>query len=187
MSSRTRKRSALVLLAGVTLLAVACTSQQPGRPTAAGAIESPPVPESPGSSAAVSSPGQPSGLDELHACELLTGEQAVTLGVPARGEPDEILGRCDWLTPEGGVATAIDAEHGVDELNLTDASSVTDVVLGRHRAKRVVEISGSGYCSIVFAITERSNVDVTGLYLGDTPRACAAVDQAAEFIEPKLP
>lgn len=66
-------------------------------------------------------------------------------------------------------------------------SSVTDITIGRHQAKRAVETSGPGYCSVYFAICDTANVSVTALYLNDTPRACSVADRAAALIEPKLP
>lgn len=54
-------------------------------------------------------------------------------------------------------------------------------------AKRALETSEPGYCDVIFAVGDSVNVSVLALYLNDTPRACSAVDQAAAFIEPKLP
>lgn len=129
------------------------------------------------------------GLAGIKACDLLTAQELASLGVPPSGRPDEMLGlrSCDWGTAEGGPSTTIDEELGIDELVLTDASSVTDVTIGRHRAKRAVESSGPGFCGVYFAVGDSANVSVVALYLNDTPRACAVADQAAALIEPKLP
>lgn len=131
----------------------------------------------------------PTGLAAIEACGLLTAKEASSLGVPSQGRPDEIFGlrSCNWTTPDGVVSTSIDDEAGIDDLVLSDASSVTDVTIGRHRAKRAVEGSGPGYCDVFFAVGESASVGVSALYLNDTPRACAAADQAAAFVEPKLP
>ncbi|MGH3914678.1 MAG: DUF3558 family protein [Pseudonocardiaceae bacterium] len=128
-------------------------------------------------------------LAAIEACDLLTHEEATSLGVPAQGAPEEILGlrRCDWATQEGTVSTGINEELGIDGLNLDDASSVSDVTIGRHQAKRVVEGSGPGYCSVAFAVGDSANISVLALYLNDTPHACAIADRAAALIEPKLP
>ncbi|MGH3534945.1 MAG: hypothetical protein ACRDQG_09585 [Pseudonocardiaceae bacterium] len=85
------------------------------------------------------------------------------------------------------MSTTINEDLGTDGLNLADSSSITDITIGRHRAKRAVEGSGPGYCNIVLAVGNTANVSVLGLYLDNTPRACAAVDKAAAFVEPKLP
>ncbi len=166
----------LVLAAGCALPEAGTPDGEPGT-TASSVVDPPP------------SAVQPAGLGAIEACDLLTAEEASALGVPPAGRPDEIAGlrSCDWATPEGVVSTTIDEELGIDELVLTGASSVTDVAIGSHQAKRAVETSGPGYCDVFFAVGESANVSVSALYLNDTPRACAVADQAAALIEPKLP
>lgn len=129
------------------------------------------------------------GLAVVQACDLLTAEQTAALNVPAQGRPDTVLGlrRCDWGTAEGGISTSINEKLGINGVELTDASNITNITIGRHRAKRAVEGGGPGYCNVIFAVGETANVSVLALYLRDTPRACAAVDRAAAFVEPKLP
>lgn len=140
-------------------------------------------------SPAPSSTAPPAGLATMQACELLTAQEATSLGVPAQGKAEETAGlrRCDWAKSEGVVSTSINERRGIEKLNLADASSVTDVTIGRHRARRAVEGSGPGYCDVFFAIGDTANVSVSALYLKDTPRACAAADRAAALVEPKLP
>jgi uncharacterized protein DUF3558 len=132
----------------------------------------------------------PAGLAAIEACDLLTAQEAGSLGVRPQGRAEKILGlrRCDWTTPGGGgVSTGINEHHGIDGLNLADASSVTDVRIGRHRAKRALEGSGPGYCQTIFAVSDTANVSVLALYLNDTARACSVADRAAALVEPKLP
>jgi hypothetical protein len=131
----------------------------------------------------------PTGLATMQACELLTAQEAISLGVPAQGRAEKVVGllRCDWAKPEGAVSTSIDEQAGIDKLNLAHASSVTDIMIGRHRARRAVESGGPGYCDVFFAVGDTASVGVSALYLKDTPRACAAADRAAALVEPKLP
>jgi hypothetical protein len=140
-------------------------------------------------SPAPSSTAPPTGLATMQACYLLTAQEATSLGVPAQGKAEEIVGlrRCDWAKPEGVVSTSIDEQGGIEKLNLADASSVTDVTIGQHRAKRAVEGSGPGYCDVFFAVGDTASVSVSALYLNDTHRACAVADRAAALVEPKLP
>ncbi len=140
-------------------------------------------------SPAPSSAAPPTGLATMQACELLTAQEATSLGVPAQGKAEEVVGlrSCDWAKPEGVVSTSINEQRGIEKLNLADASSVTDVTIGRHRAKRAVEGSGPGYCDVFFAVGDTANVGVSALYLKNTPRACVAADRAAALVEPKLP
>jgi hypothetical protein len=151
-----------------------------------------PGPSGPPLSAASSLPAVtlPAGLAVIKACDLLTAQEASSLGMRPQGEAEEIIGlrRCDWTTPGGGgVSTGINEHRGIEGLNLADASSVTDVRIGRHQAKRALETSGPGYCQIVFAVGDTANVSVLTLYLNDTARACAVTDRAAVLVESKLP
>ncbi|MGQ0773371.1 MAG: DUF3558 family protein [Pseudonocardiales bacterium] len=132
---------------------------------------------------------QPTGLAAIEACDLLTVREASSLGLSPPEPADEILGlrRCDWKGVAGGISTTINEDRSINELVLTDASSVTDVTIGRHQAKRALETSGPGYCDVIFAVGDSANVSVLALYLNDTPTACKVADQAAALIEPKLP
>lgn len=183
MSLRTFLTSLVVVLA-----TVACSVPEAGTPDGEpGTSVPPPSPQvspPPGTTSQ-----SPSGLAAIETCDLLTPEEATSLGVPAQGDADEVLGlrRCDRATAEGTVSTAIDEEQGISELTLSDASSVADVTIGRHQAKRAVEGSGPGYCKVFFAVGDSANVSVLALYLNDTPRACSVADRAAALIEPKLP
>jgi hypothetical protein len=125
----------------------------------------------------------------MQMCELLTAQEATSLGVSAQGRAETIVGlrRCDWVKPEGVVSTSINERRGIEKLNLAGSSSVTDVTIGRHRARRAVESGGPGYCEVFFAVGDTANVSVAALYTKDTPRACAAADRAAALVEPKLP
>lgn len=169
----------------VVLAAAACSVPEVDTPTGEPSVSVP----APSNASRPPGTAQPTGLAAIEACDLLTPEEATSLGVPAQGDAEEILGlrRCDWATAEGTVSTGINEELGIDGLNLAGASIVTDVMIGSHQAKRVVEGSGPGYCDIFFAVGDSANVGASALYLNDTLRACAAADQAAALVEPKLP
>lgn len=167
----------------LVLSVVCCSVPQAGTPVSA---PRPPIQPS----APVPSNASLTGLAAIQACDLLTPQEAISLGLRPQGEADKIVGlrRCDWTIPGGdGVSTSIDEEGGIDKLNLTDASRVTNVTIGRHRAKRAVEGSGPGYCDVFFAVGDTASVGVAALYLNDTARACAVTDRAAVLVESKLP
>jgi hypothetical protein len=174
--------AALVLV----VLAAGCSAPQAGIPAREpGPSGSPLSPASPLPTAA-----SPAGLAAIEACALLTAQEASSLGMRPQGRAEKILGlrRCDWTTPGGGgVSTGINENRGIDRLNFSDASSVTDVRIGRHKAKRALDSSKPGYCEIVFAVGDTANVSVLTLYTNDTARACAVADRAAVLVEPKLP
>ncbi|MBV9142944.1 MAG: DUF3558 domain-containing protein [Pseudonocardiales bacterium] len=173
-------------VAALVLLLAGCSAPQVGSPARAPGPSAPLVP--PASPPPTVTP--PTGLAALQACDLLTAQEASSLGMRPQGRAEEILGlrRCDWTTPGGGgVSTSINEKLGIDGLNLTDASRITDVTIGRHRAKRALDGIGPGYCEIDLAVGDTANVSVLALYLNDTARACAVTDRAAVFVESKLP
>ncbi|HKR48826.1 MAG TPA: DUF3558 family protein [Pseudonocardiaceae bacterium] len=147
-------------------------------------------PSKPGPMEAPSTVASPTGLATIEACALLTAQEASSLGMRPRGEAEEVRGlrRCDWTTPGGGgVSTSINERLGLSGVNFDDASSVTDVRIGRHQAKRALDGIGPGYCDVDFAIGDTANVSVLALYRNDTARACDVVDRAAVLVESKLP
>ncbi|MGH3684263.1 MAG: DUF3558 family protein [Pseudonocardiaceae bacterium] len=174
--------AALVL----AVVVAGCSAPQAGIPAREPTPSGPPLPPASLLPAAAS----PVGLAAIKACDLLTAQEASSLGMRPQGRAEEIIGlrRCDWTTPGGGgVSTGINEHRGIDGLNLADASSVTDVRIGRHQAKRALEGSGPGYCETIFAVGDNANVSVLTLYLDDTARACAVADRAAVLVESKLP
>lgn len=163
----------------VLLVVAGCSAPQAGSPASEPGIAGPP-------SAVASS----AGLATIEACELLTAPEASSLGVRPQGEAEKIrhLRRCDWTTPGGGgISIAINEQLGLEGVNFDDASSVTDVRIGRHQAKRALDGVGPGYCDVDFAIGDTANVSVLAFYVNDTARACDVVDRAAVLVESKLP
>ncbi len=174
--------AALVLV----VVVASCAVPQAGIPAREPGPSGPPL--SPAST--LPTVASPAGLAEIEACDLLTAQEASSLGMRPQGRAEKILHlrRCDWTTPGGGgVTTGINERLGIDGLNLADASSVTDVRIGRHQAKRALDGIGRGYCEIDFAVGDTANVSVLAMYLNDTARACAVADQAAVLVESKLP
>ncbi len=167
-------------------LVVGCSAPHAGIPAREpGPSGSPLSPASP-----LPTVASPAGLAAIEACDLLTAQEASSLGMRPQGRAEKIsyLRRCGWTTPGGGgVSTGINEHLGIDGLNLADASSVTDVRIGRHQAKRALDGIGRGYCEIDFAVGDTANVSVLALYRNDTARACAVADQAAVLVESKLP
>lgn len=179
-------RAGITAPALVLLLTVGCSAPQASPPAPQPRPAEPPLSSASPPPAAVAL----TGLAAIQACDLLTAQEASSLGLRPQSEAETIVGlrRCDWATPGGGgVSTSINDHRGISGLNLADASSVTDVTIGRHRGKRAVETSGPGYCQTIFAVGDTANVTVLALYLDNTPRACAVADRAAVLVESKLP
>lgn len=173
--------STRVGVVALVLLVAGCSAPQAANPARAPGLSTPSLPPA---------FPPPAGLAALQACDLLTAQEASSLGMRPQGQAEEILGlrRCAWTTPEGdGLSTGINEKLGIDGLNLADVSRVTDVAIGRHRAKRALDSSEPGYCEIIFAVDDTANVSVLALYPNDTARACAVTDRAAVLVESKLP
>jgi Protein of unknown function (DUF3558) len=184
-------RSGFAVLALVAL-AAGCSAPQASSPAREPGPSAPPSSGPPLSPAPLpSAVASPTGLATIQACDLLTAQEASSLGMRPQGRPEEIMGlrRCAWTTPEGGgISTGINERRGSDKLNLARATSVTDIRVGRHQAKRALDSKEPGYCQIILAIGSSANVSVlTLLDTNDTPRACAVADRAALLVESKLP
>lgn len=190
----TMKLRYLILILLPVAAAMGCSTTQPGTPVAESAHLGLPSIESADSAneaplAQVSPASQPEpALAAIQPCGLVTAAEASSFSLPAQGFPQDLpsLRQCDWTNLDGdGFAIAINDDIGLDELNLRGVTS--DVVIGRHRAKRELESGGPGFCKVVFAISDTSSVNLLALYPNDTPQACAVADQIAALIEPRLP
>ncbi|MGH3770908.1 MAG: DUF3558 domain-containing protein [Pseudonocardiaceae bacterium] len=170
----------------LVLLVAGCSAPQAGNPAPEPGASGPPLSSASPQPAVASS----AGLAAIEACNLLTTQEASSLGMRPQGRAEKIsyLRRCNWTAPGGGgLSTSINERLGIDGLDLTDASSITDVTIGRHRAKRALDGIGPGYCEIDFEVSDTANVTVLTLYRNDTTRACAVTDRAAVLVESKLP
>jgi hypothetical protein len=168
----------------VLLLAAGCSLPQAATPpNQSGSSE-------PSSSATAASPDPAArALAAIQACDLLTVQELSTLGIGPQGRPETVVGlrRCNWGRAGATISTAIDDQSGIDQLDLSSASRVTDVTIGRHRGKRAEETGGPGFCRIDFAVGDTASVGIQALYSHDTPQACAVADKVATFVEAKLP
>jgi hypothetical protein len=65
-----------------------------------------------------------------------------------------------------------------------NGGELKDIMVGRHQAKQLVDVSGS--CGIFIGVTSSSRVDVS---LNSGPRVdpCPLALQVAQLVEPKLP
>lgn len=163
----------------VLMVVASCSAPQAGSPAS-----------EPGTAGPPSDVASPAGLATIEACELLTDQEADSLGMRPPGRAKKVLGlrRCSWTTPDGdGVSTGINEQLGLSGVNFADASSVTEVRIGRHQAKRALDGIGPGYCDVDFAVGDTANVSVPAFYVNDTARACDVVDRAAVLVESKLP
>ncbi len=114
----------------VVLMVAACSVPDADTPAGEPSVSVPPL----SNSSFPSGTSQATSLAAIEACDLFTAQELTSLGVSPQGRPDEIVGlrSCDWGGAEGGPSVTINENLGIDGLNLTDASSVTDLTIGRH-------------------------------------------------------
>jgi hypothetical protein len=136
-----------------------------------------------------SSRANPSPLDGIDPCALLSDSDRTSLGLRA-GEPRKV-GRsegCDWLqSGVWGVAIGLRADLAFKDTDLRGAVA-HPADIGRHEAYRVENAGGGRGACEVFVITgESSFAQVTVTYGVDTAKACERALSVAKIVDPKLP
>ncbi len=140
-------------------------------------------------------PEQPSPLESVDPCSLLTAEQAEELGRRGHGEflePDDLLpARCNWIAADG------------DERNATIVGVETDrpVPVPEEQSDREpkdVEVDGHewvvysadipGLCLAHVAFTDKSYVNITVVEAeAELDEVCAKVEDTIPFVTENLP
>lgn len=140
-----------------------------------------------------------SQLAKINACDLLTDEEAATIG---KGLEKEDLGAfggatdvCEWSTSvDSGVpidkgitfGISIRPSQTVADVTVEGEAKVTDGDVSGRTAKLVAEnASAEGACMLSFA-AEDGRVDIIAESY-DTEQSCAAIDDVSTIIEPRLP
>jgi hypothetical protein len=174
-----------VLLAAVLALA-ACGSGTSGFPTPVASGDA-------GTSTPTSAPAgritSPDQLADTQACDLLSGSEAQSLGLPATPSDSASAGAksgCTWDGQSFVAAVLIRTDVGLAGV-LANGGSMSDTKIGSHPAKQVVLGSGAGaICLYAIGITDSMRVDVqaTAISEGDSRSEALTI---AQTIEPKLP
>ncbi|GGP73149.1 DUF3558 domain-containing protein [Saccharothrix coeruleofusca] len=185
----TLARIPVVCVAGLALLATACTSEEVGTPTAgAGASTS--------NSSRTSNSGtaeRGSALADVRPCDLLTGNEVTSLGLTNPGESDNIGGTdsCQWsVSGNGGLIVGVRPEAGLDDISY-DRDKAISATVGKYEAVKVEAPRGSrSSCEVLIPVSDSASVQVVGNLKStstDTAAACERTTKAAELIAPKLP
>ncbi|MFC6094621.1 DUF3558 family protein [Saccharothrix lopnurensis] len=177
----TTARLAIAGFAGLSLLATACSTNEPGEPT----------PRSTGTTAGSAAAPGDNALAGVKPCDLLTDAEVSGLGLTPPGSPDDLAGKeiCEWkVSGNGGLS--VGAEAAVDDLGL-DRAATSPIKVGEYDAVREQAPNGAAYlCTVAIEVTESASmVVISNLTAGstDTAAACARATDAAELIAPKLP
>lgn len=184
-------RMALLPAVAAALVSAGCSDEggQPS-PTNAGQPSTP-----------VSQPSQGGALGGVQACDLLTADDAASIGVKDSGKDDAGGGgtgtsRCTWTKPtEGGtggfaLSIVVRPEQGIDSFEVEPGNTRQEGdVAGRKAVMMKGDESGTskGQCTIALAVGQTARVDV-GVTAGtDTKLACDTANKIATIVEPKLP
>ncbi|XVS66324.1 DUF3558 domain-containing protein [Actinosynnema sp. CA-299493] len=134
-----------------------------------------------------------SALAEVNPCDLLTADEATSLGLTSPGEADRVGGTesCDWQqSGNGGLVVGIRPTSGLGDLTY-DTAKGQQINVGKYDAVRIEAPNGAqALCDVLIAVSESSSVQVAGNLKGnstDTAAACERATRAADLIAPKLP
>lgn len=178
----------LVVLAGmaaVLLNVIACSSQTPGSPTASTNAGGQIPNGSRSESTSSPSSGVGGSLPVDAPCSLLSSSDLRSLGAFAPPSRSDIAGasNCEVEATHGVVEVTLFAGQGLSQVPTTGA--MTDVRIGGHQAKKMVE-TASGGCYVGIGVTSSSRVDVT-VNADHDDEACPLAMKAAGLVEPHLP
>ncbi|OLR90844.1 hypothetical protein BJP25_30230 [Actinokineospora bangkokensis] len=129
-------------------------------------------------------------MDDLDPCELLSSSELSRLGAPAQGEAEELAGvrHCDWRVEKSSAAASYTLSVQVlGKVGLADVNGTgkQDIEVGSHKGVRSTRPSGVA-CVVSIEVAEKARVDVvvTG---GEAASRCGPAEEAAGFVEPRLP
>lgn len=173
---------------GLALSLQACASTTAGTPSTAGSTVSPTAHTSTpsGQTSSQTSTAAPD-LARLDPCTLLRPDEFANLGFTAPPKPDTIVGRsgCGSSKPNASLAVYVDPRRGLADLNVKPNNRVENRTIDG-RQGRLAE-DPAGYCYFDIAVTEKSSVTVTVLFLKHSAEACTIAEHAAALVAPRLP
>lgn len=168
---------ALLLVAGTV---TACSTQEPGTPSAAPSGES--------GSTKTSSPASSSSgtsLDELDPCEVLTkvASRSDLTDVTDAGE-----GSCSAKNSKrASVQLDVLPTLGISQYKAGANSEISETTVGGRAAKLVKKTVTDLDCTVTIEVTSSSRVDVTGYSISSIDDSCAIAQALAKDVEPELP
>lgn len=174
-----------ITIAGFALLTAACGGTVGGDAKPGTTTD---TPTSTPSSSASDAP-----LAAVKPCDLISNTDAtsLSLGSPA---PRRAVGSetCEWRgtgPDRGGVTVSVNPKTGAEDLNLK-GDDKTPSKFGKYDGFIATPQQANGLCTAVISVSDSSSVHVIAnadVANRNTPKACALVKKATEFVAAKLP
>lgn len=172
-----------IAVAGLAL--AGCTSTEGGNPTAAGGATTT-TKDSGKTTTATSPAGGGDSLADFDPCaEMNAVAGQLSLGNIEKDGTQECAAR--WGQTTTAVRVKAFPELGIADYVPGASSTITDITIGKHKAKKVTAPSSSTSCAVTVEVTSKSRVDFVGAATSSQQEACDAAQKLAEAIEPKLP
>jgi hypothetical protein len=181
-----KRLKAVVAVAAVLLATTACSSG--ASRFAIPSTDSGSMPSDEGSISGTSATGKISSVSQLvdtQACDLLTANEAVELGLPSVGAKNDAGAKsgCEWDGSEFVATVLIRTDVGLPGV-VPDGATVTSLRAGRHDAKEL-DYPGDSGCMFVIGITGSVRVDIQAV--PNTGSGRSQAQSLVQIIEPKLP
>ncbi|WP_440899580.1 DUF3558 domain-containing protein [Actinosynnema sp.] len=166
---------ALLLIAGTV---TACSTQEPGTPSAA-------PPQDTEGTKTSGSPSTGPSLDELDPCDVLT-EIAPKNDLTDMADADS--NGCSAKNSKG-VRVQLDVYPtlGISQYQAGANSEISETTVGGRAAKLVKKTVTDLDCTVTIEVTSSSRVDVTGYSISSIDDSCATAQALAKDVEPELP
>ncbi|ASU77719.1 DUF3558 domain-containing protein [Actinopolyspora erythraea] len=125
-------------------------------------------------------------LADTQPCSTLTENQKNKLDITTPGNISELdEGTCRWKANGNNFNISIYKEKPLEKIDFSDAEAIEEIKVDKQDALLVKNNTGTGACSLAFAVTESSSVSVNSVAdtPGDTETACDLVKKAAPMVE----
>src|ERR1041384_8305921 len=181
------KRLAITALAGIALLAAACTDAG-----TEGTARPEPNRTAPPTASSTADKGD-QALASLKPCDLLTTGEVTGLGLDNPGRAERIGGAdaCNWtVSGNGGLIVGIRAKQGFKDLDYS-GDRTFETRAGKFEATRI-EAPGraKGICHLVISVSDTASVQLSPNVKttpAATAAACERAGKAADLVASKLP
>ncbi|WP_217641350.1 DUF3558 family protein [Actinopolyspora alba] len=128
-------------------------------------------------------------LADFKPCSSLNEQQKKQLNITTPGETNELDDQsCDWKANGSDFGISVYSDKPLKEIKFSDAEEKNKTEVNNREALLVKNNTGSGMCSLAFAVTDSSSISVNSMAdtPGDTETACDLVKKAAPMVEQNI-